>query len=272
MRTFFTAVVSMLIFMTFITEAAAAKPADGERLLLIKAAGGSQNLQEQTAQEAVYDGMVEYMTDRGYRVVDKQAAERASMQIAATHEIDPVINRAASYGLQFLAEHTVHFKTTTILKDPEKGIGALVRVKAKLVDNTGARIIAAKLAEASSTGHTAEDAIEKAARTAAKKLAEQLCKGLDQFVQQNGNEGRTITMVFEGSAAKAERLISMLESASSVAAVKEVESGGGKTTVEIICKNRRDILEREMVKSAVQQRIKLEKVRSEGNRSTWKIM
>ncbi|MCE1226724.1 MAG: hypothetical protein LWW87_09600 [Geobacteraceae bacterium] len=250
---------------------AATKPADGERLLLIRAVGGATSEKEQTAQAGVYDSMVEYLTDRGYRVVDRAAAEKASIQIAATHEIDPVLNKAASYGLTFLAEYTIHFKTSTIVKDPEKGIGALVRVSAKIVDNTGARIISVKLAEASSGGHTTEDAIDKAARSAGKKLTELLSKGLEQHVSQNGNEGRTVTMVFEGREAQTGRLVILLEKNQAVAAVKEVETGGGKTTLEIICKTRRDLLERELLRLAAQQGIQLQKIRSEGNRSTWKI-
>jgi len=250
---------------------AATKPADGERLLLIRAVGGTTSEKEQAAQAGVYDSMVEYLTDRGYRVVDRAAAEKASIQIAATHEIDPVLNKAASYGLTFLAEYTIHFKTSTIVKDPEKGIGALVRVSAKIVDNTGARIISAKLAEASSGGHTTEDAIDKAARSAGKKLTELLSKGLEQHVSQNGNEGRTVTMVFEGREAQTGRLVILLEKSQTVAAVKEVETGGGKTTLEIICKTRRDQLERELLRLAAQQGIQLHKIRSEGNRSTWKI-
>lgn len=257
--------------LTLTAVVAATKPADGERLLLIRAVGGTTSEKEQAAQAGVYDSMVEYLTDRGYRVVDRAAAEKASIQIAATHEIDPVLNKAASYGLTFLAEYTIHFKTSTIVKDPEKGIGALVRVSAKIVDNTGARIISAKLAEASSGGHTTEDAIDKAARSAGKKLTELLSKGLEQHVTQNGNEGRTVTMIFEGRAAQTERLVALLEKNQAVAAIKEVEAGGGKATLEIICKTRRDQLERELLRLAAQQGIQLQKIRSEGNRSTWKI-
>lgn len=263
-----------IIFLASLTtsgNAASQKPADGERLLLIHATGNDGNPRELKAQTGVYDSMLEYLTDRGYRVVDRAAAEQASIQIAATHEIDPVLNKAASYGLTFLAEYTIHFKTRTIVKDPERGIGALVRVSAKVVDNTGARIITAKSAEASSTGHTDEDAIDKAARVAGKKLIEQLTKGIEINVKQAGSEGRTLTMVFEGQQAKIELLTSLIEKSPSVFAFKEIESGGGKTTMEIISKTRRDQLERELLKFSVQQGIGLQKIRSEGNRSTWKI-
>ncbi len=263
----------LLLFVAVMTadNASAVKPADGERLLLIRASGAGNITRELKSQSDVYDSMVEYLTDHGYRVVDRAAAEQASVQIAATHEIDPVLNKAAAYGLQFLAEYTIHFKTSTIVKDPEKGVGALVRVSAKVVDNTGARIITAKSAEASSTGHTTEDAIEKAARNAGKKLTEQLAKGIELHVQQAGSEGRTITMVFEGRESQAERLAGLLEKTPAVAALKELEAGGGKTTFEIIIKVRRDQLERDLLKLAATHGLQLQKVRSEGNRSTWKI-
>ncbi len=261
----------ILLLSATTVPAAATKPADGERLLLIRSAGGSASEKEQTAQGGIYDSMVEYLTDRGYRVVDRSLAEQASIQIAATHEIDPVVNKAAAYGLQFLAEYTIHFKTSTFVKDPEKGIGALVRVSAKVVDNTGARIITAKTAEASSTGHSSEDAIEKAARTAGKKLTEQLAKGLELHVRQTGIDGRTVTMVFEGPDALTDRLATLLEKSQLVATVKEIEAGGNKSTLEIISKVRRDQLERELLRMATQQGVTLQKIRAEGNRSTWKI-
>ena len=251
--------------------APSAKPADGERLLLIRATGAVENEKELAAQSGTYDSMVEFLTDRGYRVVDRASAEQASIQIAATHEIDPVMNKAAAYGLKFLAEYTIHFKTSSIVKDPDKGVGALVRVSGKVIDNTGARIITAKVAEASSTGHSTDDAIDKAARTAGKKLIELLLKGMETHISQTGTEGRSITMVFEGREPQSERLAALLEKSPAVAALKEVEAGGGKITFEIISKIRRDQLERELLRLASKQGVILQKIRSEGNRSTWKI-
>ncbi|WP_305732885.1 hypothetical protein [Trichlorobacter ammonificans] len=269
-RRFFLLIATAVTFLGASSGLAASKPADGERLLLIRAVGGASE-KEAVAQTGVYDSMVEYLTDRGYRVVDRQAAEQAAMQIAATHEIDPVLNKAAAYGLKFLAEYSIHFKTSTIVKDPERGIGALVRVSAKVVDNTGARIITAKSAEASSTGHTADDATEKAARTAGRKAIEQLAKGIEQHVAQAGSEGRTLTLVLEGRAQVLDRLLGAIERSPAVAAAREVESGGGKATLEVICKVRRDQFERELLRAAGQQGVQLQKIRSEGNRSTWKI-
>lgn len=244
--------------------------ASSERLLVIHPLEQGVTA-EQTAHNGVYDAMLEYLTDRGYRVVDRQSAELASIQIAATHEIDPLLNKAAAVGLTFFAEYTIYFRTTTIVKDPDKGIGALVRVSAKIVDNTSAQVVSAKPAELSSTGHSRDDAIEKAARGAGKKTLELLMPLFDQYLKQASQGGRTVTVVIEGgSTRKMQRFEASLEQNRAVAAIREVEAGGGKHTFEIISRIRRDQLDRELLKAAAEQGMNLIKVRSEGNRSTWK--
>jgi len=264
------AIFFLSMFCTTLSSAASSKPADGERLLLIHATGNPLK-KESATQSAVYESMIEFLTDRGYRIVDKTSAEQASIQVSATHDIDPLLNKAAAVGLNFLAEYTIHFRTSTIVKDPDKGNGALVRVSAKIVDNTGARIITAKIAEASSTGHNTEDAIEKAARAAGRKLTQLLSKGLENYIAQTGIEGRTVTMVFEGKNETLASLTSLFEKSPTVAAVREIETGGNKATFEVICKVRRDQLERDLFRLASKQGLSLQKIRSEGNRSTWKI-
>lgn len=245
--------------------------ASSERLLVIHALEQVTG-PERTAQNSAYESMLEFLTERGYRVVDRQSAEQASIQIAATHEIDPLLNKAAAVGLKFFSEYTIYFRTTTTIKDPDKGIGALVRVTAKIVDNTSAQVISAKSAELSSTGHTRDDAIEKAARGAAKKTIDQLSAHFDQHLAQTSLGGRTVTIIIEGgSAKKLQRFQTSLEHNPNVAAIREIEAGGGKHTFEIICKIRRDQLDREILKAAAEQGWGLIKIRSEGNRSTWKI-
>jgi len=258
----------LLVFQAWYPNYALCAPS--ERLLMIHALQQTSG-PERTAQAASYDSMLEYLTDHGYRVVDRQSAEQASIQIAATHEIDPVLNKAAAVGLTFFSEYSIYFHTRTIVKDPEKGVGALVRVSAKLVDNTSAQVVSAKGAEYSSTGHTREDAIEKAARGAGKKTLELLMPLFDQHLTQASQGGRTVTVVIEGgSTRKMQRFEASLEQNPAVAAIREVEAGGGKHTFEIISRIRRDQLDRELLKAAAEQGMHLLKVRSEGNRSTWK--
>ncbi|MDD5284387.1 MAG: hypothetical protein PHD54_00895 [Desulfuromonadaceae bacterium] len=220
-----------------------------------------------------YDGIVEYLTDQGFRIVDKASAEHCSIQVAATHDIDPVINKAASFGLKYFAEYTVYFKTSSIFKDLEESKGALVRITAKVVDNTSSQVVASKVAESSSGGLTLNDATEKAGRAAGKKMAALLATAMGKFFHDSGNTGRIYTIILESSDSARDLLLilSKLENNRSVAAARERESGGGKATFEIIYKGNRDQLDRDIIKSAGELGWELTRVRSEGNRSTWKI-
>lgn len=249
------------------------KPAN-ERLLVINVAPSQKkNDPEQESRLNVYDGLVEYLTDKGYRVVDKAAAQQCSMEIAATHEIDPVVNKAASFGLKYFAEYTIFFKTTTVKRNNEEGKGALVRVSAKVVDNTSARIITSKSADSSSAGVTVDIAVEKAARAAGKKLAASLTSAMEKFYREAFDAGRVYTIVVENqdNAVNLLSLLTLLEESTSVSTAKEIESGGGKATFEICYKGKRDQLDRDVIKAAAELGWKLDKVRSEGNRSSWKI-
>lgn len=250
------------------------KTAINERLLLIHALPSTKGgEQEKGAQQSVYDGIVEHLTDNGYRVVDKASAEQCSMQIAATHDIDPHLNKAASFGLKFFAEYTIFFKTATITKDNDSGKGALVRVNAKVVDNTSSQVITSKVADASSAGLTVDDAIDKAGRSAGKRLAVTLITAMEKLYRESGSAGRIYTIVIEsrGGDTNLLSILSRLERDTAVSAAKETESGGGKATFEIAYKGRRDQLDREILKAAAELGWKLQKVRAEGNRSTWII-
>jgi hypothetical protein len=245
-----------------------------ERLLVIHVAPAQKkNDSEHESRINVYEGLVEYLTDKGYRVVDKASAEQCSQQIAATHEIDPVLNKAASFGLKFFAEYTIFFKTTTIKHDSEDTKGALVRVTAKVVDNTSAQVITSKVADASSAGLTMGDAIDKASRSAGKKLAATLTVAMEKFYRESANAGRIYTIVIESSGGEENlmTLLSRLEENTSVSTARETESGGGKSTFEVSYKGKRDQLDRDIIKAAGELGWKLNKVRSEGNRSSWKI-
>lgn len=222
---------------------------------------------------SAYDGIVEHLTDQGYRIVDKAAAEQCSLQVAATHEIDPFINKAASFGLKYFAEYTVYFKTSSIFKNLEDSKGALVKINAKVVDNTSCQIITSKVAESSSGGLTLDDATEKAGRASGKKLAALLVTSMEKYLRESGNVGRIYTIILEnpGNDQDLLRILTKLEKNNAVAAARENESGGGKATFEISYKGKRDQLDRDLIQSASELGWNLTKIRSEGNRSTWKI-
>ncbi len=251
-----------------------AKKITNERLLVIHVAPSAKaNDSEQNSRLNVYEGLVEHLTDKGYRVIDKASAEQCSLQLAATHDIDPVLNKAASFGLKFFAEYTIFFKTTTTKRDNDESKGALVRVTAKVVDNTSAQIITSKVTDASSTGLTLEDAIDKAARAAGKKMAATLTGAMEKFYSEAAHAGRIYTIVIEKPVEEINLLsiLTRLEEYTAVSAAKEIESGGGKATFEISYKGKRDQLDRDILKAADELGWKLNKVRSEGNRSSWKI-
>lgn len=245
-----------------------------ERILVIHSTSAQKGKDvELIPRVSTYDGIVEFLSDKGYRIVDKASAEQCSLQIAATHDIDPVLNKAASFGLKYFAEYTVYFKTSSIFKDMEESKGALVRVNAKVVDNTSCQIIASKVAESSSGGLTLESATDKAGRAAGKKMAGLLATAMEKYFQESGNAGRIYTVILESSDSDQNLLLllSKLESNNSVVAARETESGGGKATFEVSYKGKRDQLDRDLIKSAGELGWKLTKIRSEGNRSTWKI-
>jgi len=245
-----------------------------ERILVIHSTPALKEKDPELIPRAsAYDGMVEYLSDKGYRIVDKALAEQCSLQVAATHDIDPVINKAASFGLKYFAEYTVYFKTSSIFKDFEESKGALVRINAKVVDNTSSQIIASKVAESSSGGLTLDDATDKAGRAAGKKMAALLATATEKYFRESGNAGRIYTIILESSDSDQNLLLilSKLESNTSVVAARESESGGGKATFEISYKGKRDQLDRDLMESAGSLGWRLTKIRSEGNRSTWKI-
>jgi hypothetical protein len=245
-----------------------------ERILVIHSTPPQKEKDpELLTRASAYDGIVEYLADKGYRIVDKASAEQCSIQVAATHDIDPVINKAASFGLKYFAEYTIYFKTSSIFKDLEDSKGALVRINAKVVENTSCQVVTSKVAESSSGGLTLDDATDKAGRSAGKKIAAVLATSMEKFFRESGNAGRIYTIILESGDGNHNLLsiLSKLEDNTSVAAARESESGGGKASFEIIYKGKRDQLDRDLMKSAGELGWKLTKIRSEGNRSTWKI-
>lgn len=264
----------LLLSTTCATAIAASGKSINERILVIHSTSSLKDKDpEQQPRLSVYEGIVEQLADKGYRIVDKASAEQCSLQVAATHDIDPVLNKAASFGLKYFAEYTVYFKTATILKDQEESKGALIRVNAKVVDNTSCQVIASKAADASSSGMSLSDATDKAGRSAGKKLAATISAAMEKYLRESANAGRIYTVIIESPDADQNllTLLSKLEQNTAISAARETESGGGKATFEISYKGKRDQLDRDIIKAAGELGWKLSKIRSEGNRSTWKI-
>ena len=104
-------------------------------------------------------------------------------------------------------------------------------------------------------------------------MAGLLATAMEKYFLESGNAGRIYTIILESSDGDQNllSLLSKLESNTAVTAARESESGGGKATFEISYKGKRDQLDRDLIKSAGELGWKLNKIRSEGNRSTWKI-
>lgn len=247
------------------------RPENPRLLVLFDLKTGPVGEKDRLAIDAVYEGIVEVLTDNGYRIVDKTAAEQFAIQTAEIHEIDPLLNKSAAYGLKFHAEYTLYYRLS-ILTRTEDGNGALVKVKCQVIDNTAAQVITSKQAEASSTGLTLDDAVEKAGKTAGKKVVKPLMAAVEKEWARRADIGHVYTVVIEGT--DDDRNLTLFQESFRdnplVVSLREVESGGGKTTFEFTFKGTRDRLDGEIQKSSEKVGWFLKKIRAEGSRSTWK--
>ncbi len=222
--------------------------------------------------EEIYNGIVESLTDKQFRVVDKAAAERFSMQQAETHEIDVDLNKAAAYGLKFHAEYTLFYSVSGVVRDGVIGKSVLLNVKTQLIDNTRSQIITSKKVEQAGMGQTVEQALEKAAREGGKKIVNPMIDILQKNWMDMQQNGAMYTIVIDGVDDPEEiaRFTEMFEKFPLATGAKEVESGGGKTTFEATYKGKRDQLDRDVIRTAKELGWSMKKIRAEGARSTWK--
>ncbi len=95
---------------------------------------------------------------------------------------------------------------------------------------------------------------------------------MNAYYQQAG-KAKIYTIVIESPDGETNMLslLSQLEQNTSVSSARETESGGGKSTFEICYKGKRDELDRDLLKATEKLGWRLSKIRSEGNRSTWKL-
>lgn len=222
--------------------------------------------------EEIYNGIVESLTDKQFRVVDKAAAERFSMQQAETHEIDVDLNKAAKYGLQYHAEYTLFYNVSGVVREGAVGKSVLLNVKTQLIDNTRAQVITSKKVEQSGMGQTVDQALEKAAREGGKKIVNPMIDVLQKHWMEQQQNGAMYTIVIDGveDPEQIAKFTEMFEKFPLATGAKEVESGGGKTTFEATYKGKRDQLDRDVIRTAKELGWNLRKVRAEGARSTWK--
>lgn len=222
--------------------------------------------------EEIYNGIVESLTDKQFRVVDKASAERFSMQQAETHEIDVDLNKAAAYGLKFHAEYTLFYNVSGIVREGAIGKSVLVNVKTQLIDNTRSQVITSKKVEQTGMGQTVEQALEKAAREGGRKIVNPMIDVLQKHWMEQQQNGAMYTIVIDGvdDPEQIASFTEMFEKFPLATGAKEVESGGGKTTFEATYKGKRDQLDRDVIRAAKELGWSMKKIRAEGARSTWK--
>lgn len=222
--------------------------------------------------EEIYNGIVESLTDKQFRVVDRASAEKFSMQQAETHEIDVDLNKAAAYGLKFHAEYTLFYNVSGVVREGAIGKSVLVNVKTQLIDNTRSQIITSKKVEQAAMGQTVEQALEKAAREGGKKIVNPMIDILQKHWMDMQQNGAMYTVIIDGvdDPEQIANFTEMFEKFPLATGAKEVESGGGKTTFEATYKGKRDQLDRDVIRTAKELGWTMKKIRAEGARSTWK--
>lgn len=222
--------------------------------------------------EEIYNGIVESLTDKQFRIVDKASAERFSMQQAATHEIDVDLNKAAAYGLKYHAEYTLFYNVSGVVREGAIGKSVLVNVKTQLIDNTRSQVITSKKVEQAGMGQTVEQALEKAAREGGRKIVNPMIDILQKHWMDQQQNGAIYTIVIDGvdDPEQIATFSEMFEKFPLATGAKELESGGGKTTFEATYKGKRDQLDRDVIRAAKELGWTMKKVRAEGARSTWK--
>ena len=233
---------------------------------------GAQVFKNKDFVEEIYNGIVETLTDKQFRVVDKASSEKFAQQVAETHEIDVDLNKAAAYGLKFNAEYTLLYSVSGTVKDGAVSKGVVLRIKTQLIDNTRSEVVTSKVVEQAGTAQTFESALEKAARDGGKKVVNPMVEIVQKNWMDMQQNGAIYTVVINGVDDPEEiaKFTGMFEKFPLVNDAKEVESGGGKTTFEATYKGKRDQLDRDVIRAAKELGWKVKLIRSEGSRSTWK--
>ncbi len=233
---------------------------------------GAGVLQNKDFVEEIYNGIVESLTDKQFRVVDKNSAQRFAREVAATHEIDLNLNRAAAFGLTYQAEYTILYSVSGDIKDGVVGKAVKLRIKTQLIDNTRSQVITSKAIEQTSSGQTVENALEKAARDGGRKIVAPMIEVIRKNWMDMQQNGSLYTIVIDGVDDPEEiaSFTGMFEKFPLVNDAKEVESGGGKSTFEATYKGKRDQLDRDVLRAAKELGWTMKKIRAEGSRSTWK--
>jgi len=244
----------------------------GNPRILVLSSTKDNNIRSKEFHDDIYNGIIESLTDQQFRVVDKETADKFAQQITETHGIDIDLNKAAKYGLQYQAEYTMYYSVSGVVRESSAGKSVLLNVKTQLIDNTRAQIITSKNVEQSGMGSSVDQALAKAAREGGRKIVTPMIDILQKHWMEMQQNGAIYTVVIDGvhDPDQIASFTDMFEKFPLASSAKEVESGGGKTTFEATYKGKRDQLDRDILRVAKELGWKLERVRAEGARSTWK--
>ncbi len=219
-----------------------------------------------------YSGIVEALSDSQFRVVDRNTSEKLAAQIAAAYDSAGDISRAADFGLRYDAEYTLIYSVTLETKTGSLATTAKLRVKAQLLDNTRALVIASKSVEQSGSGRTLEAIMGKIANDAGRKVAGEIMESIRKNWMDAQQNGYAYTVVINGINDSEElvRFTEMLEKFPLVNDAREVETEGGKASFEAVYRGKRDQLDRDIIRAARELGWGVRKIRAEGGRSIWR--
>ncbi|HQP25642.1 MAG TPA: hypothetical protein PLP16_10775 [Smithellaceae bacterium] len=235
-------------------------------------AEGSAAIKGKNFVEEINDGIEEALSDRQFRVVDRNTAAVFSSQLEQTHDIDTAVNKAAAFGLKYNAEYTLFYGVDGDVTKRADSFAVNLRVKARLIDNTLAQVITNKTTDSPGEGRTAEQALEKAGRAGGKEIVEPIIAILQRHWMDMQQNGSLYIVVLDGVDDPEEiaKFTEWFEKYPRVNNAREVESGGGKTTFEAAYRGKKDELDRDVLRTARLLNWKLKKIRAEGARTTWK--
>jgi hypothetical protein len=219
-----------------------------------------------------YGSIVDVLADKGFDVIDKGTAEKFSLQVAETHEMDIDINKAAAFGLKNHAELILYYQAVGIGVEGDSHSAAKLFIRTELINTTTSRIIASKKVDASSGASTIQEALLRSADEAGKKVAAVTIEAIKKSWKREKTMGSTYIFVMDG-VDDAEEISSFRDKMKTIPemdGIRERESGGGKTTYEVKYSGSNDEVKSFIQKAAKDLGWKLKLIRSEGNRSTWK--
>lgn len=220
-----------------------------------------------------YGAIVDVLVEKGFDVIDKTSAQKFSIQVAETHEIDVDANKAAAYGLKYNADLVLYYQTVGIGKEGYYAGGAAkIFLRAQLINPTTSRIVASKDVESGSYAGTIQEALYRAAKDVGQKISVVMIDAIKKNWKREKSGAGTFIIVLDG-VSDVDEIASFRNSLKAIPGmenIRERESGGGKTTFEIKSGSTADAVKSAVNKAGKQLNWPLKLVRSEGSRSTWK--